>query len=93
MKAIYKETVIAESQQAQQLGNQYFFPPESIESKYFQLSETRRHAPGKGKASYFHIQVGPEKKRDAAWFYPHPEGDLASLRNYVTFGADIEIQN
>lgn len=92
MKAIWHDTIVAESRNTVKINDDQFFPPDSINSEFFQLSDTHTTAPGKGRASYFHIQVGENKKADAAWFYPHPEKELEPVRNYVTFGKDIELK-
>ena len=92
MKAIWNDTVIAESNETLEVeGNQYF-PPEAINSEFFQLSDTHSFCPWKGKASYFHLQVGDSKNADAAWFYPHPKPGAARIKNYVAFWKGVEVK-
>ncbi|MEG9329028.1 Nucleotidyltransferase [Salinimicrobium catena] len=93
MKAIWNNTILAESNNTKYLEDNHYFPPDSLNSEFFQLSDTHSTAPGKGKASYFHIQVGDHKNADAAWFYPHPEEVAKEIKNYVAFGKDVEIRN
>ena len=93
MKAIWHDTILAESSDTKFLDENHYFPPDSLNSEFFQLSDTHSTAPGKGKASYFHIQVEENKNRDAAWFYPHPEEGAQQIKNHVAFGNGVEIQN
>ena len=91
MKAIWKDTVLAESADTKIVEDNHYFPPESINSEFFQLSETHTLCPWKGKASYFHLQVGYEKNSDAAWFYPHPKEAAAEIKNHVAFWKGVKI--
>ena len=92
MKAIWNNTVIAESGNTVEVENNHYFPPDSIYSKFFQLSDTHTTCPWKGKASYFHLQVGEKKNPDAAWFYPHPKAEASKIKNHVAFGKDVKVE-
>lgn len=92
MKAIWNDTVIAESEDTIEVENNQYFPPEAIKSEFFQLSDTHSVCPWKGKASYFHLKVGDEKNADAAWFYPHPKPEAAQIKNYVAFWKGVEVK-
>lgn len=91
MKAIWHDTILAESNNTKVIEDLHFFPPDSLNSEFFQLSDTHSSS-DIGKASYFNIQVGDNKNPDAAWFYPHPEKDDQQIKNYVTFGKGVEIK-
>ncbi|MDX1751949.1 MAG: DUF427 domain-containing protein [Salinimicrobium sediminis] len=92
MKAIWNNTVIAESNNTIEVeGNQYF-PPEAINSEFFQLSDKHTVCSWKGRAFYFHLQVGEEKNADAAWFYPHPKAEAEKIKNYVAFWNGVEVK-
>ena len=92
MKAIWNNEILAESNETRVVENNHYFPPDSINSKFFQLSDSHTVCPWKGKASYFHIQVGDEKNSDAAWFYPHPKEAAAEIKNYIAFWNGVEIK-
>lgn len=92
MKAIWKNTVLAESDQTKQVEDLYYFPPDAINAEYFQQSDTHNTNPSLGRSSYFNIKVGEDQKKDAAWFYPHPNQSATEIKNFVTFGSEIEIQ-
>ena len=93
MKAIWQGTILAESNSTKLVEDNHYFPPDSLNSEFFQLSDMHSNAPGKGKASYFHVQVGDNKNPDAAWFYPHPKEDAQEIKNYVAFGKGVEVKN
>lgn len=93
MKAIWHDTILAESNNTKLIDDTHYFPPDSLNSEFFQLSDRHSTTPGKGKASYFHIQVGENKNTDAAWFYPHPEGDAQQIKNHIAFGQGVEVKH
>ena len=93
MKAVWKNTVVAESDDTKVVENNHYFPADSINSEFFQLSDTHTTCPWKGKASYFNIKVGDDLNPDAAWFYPHPKEAAAEIKNRVAFWNGVEIKN
>lgn len=92
MKAIWNGKIIAESNHTQEVENNHYFPPEAIHSQYFQPSNTKSYCPWKGRANYFHLQVGENKNPDAAWFYPHPSPEASGIKNYVAFWNGVKIE-
>jgi uncharacterized protein (DUF427 family) len=92
MKAIWNNTVVAESNQTIEVENNQYFPPDAINSEFFQLSDTHTVCPWKGRASYFHLKVGDEKNPDAAWFYPHPKPEASKIKDYVAFWKGVEVK-
>lgn len=93
MKAIWNNTVIAESDQTVEREQRHYFPPDAINSQYFQQSDTHNVSPSIGRASYFHILVNDNRMEDAAWFYPHPEAGAAEIKDHVTFSSDVKIED
>lgn len=92
MKAIWNNEVLAESNDTRVVEGNHYFPPDSINSMFFQLSDTHSVCPWKGRASYFHIKVGEEKNPDAAWFYPHPKEAAVEIKDHVAFWNGVEIK-
>jgi uncharacterized protein (DUF427 family) len=93
MKAIWNNTVLAESNNTKLLNDQHYFPPDSLNSEYFQLSDSHKVFPMEGRASYFHIEVNDQKNQDAAWFFPHPEEKALEIKNHVAFQNGVEIKD
>jgi len=71
-------------------GNQYF-PPDSINTEYFQQSETHSVCGWKGTASYYDIVVDGETNKDAAWFYPDCKPEAKNIEGYVAFWKGVKV--
>jgi len=48
-------------------------------------SQTRTRCADKGKARYFHVDVGGKRVEDAAWTYPAPEPGFGRLQDRICF--------
>ena len=87
MKAIYKGTVLAESDKTVVVEGNHYFPPKAIHREYFQDSPLHSTCPWKGEASYYHVVVNGETVRDAAWYYPQPKEAASNIKDHVAFYA------
>ena len=58
MKAIWNNTVIAESNETVKLEGNYYFPPGSVMTHFLRNSSTHTTCSWKGKASYYDIVDG-----------------------------------
>lgn len=92
MKAIWKNEIIAESNETIKVEGNFYFPPESVNRKFLKGSETHTVCPWKGTASYYNIEVGGEINKDAAWYYPVPSDMAAKIKNYVAFWKGVKIE-
>jgi uncharacterized protein (DUF427 family) len=91
MKATWKGKTLAESNDTIPIeGNQYF-PPDAINTEYFQPSETHTVCPWKGTASYYDIVVDGQTNGDAAWYYPETKPDAKEIEGYVAFWKGVEV--
>lgn len=91
MKAIWKGTLLAESNETIVIENNHYFPPNSINNEYFFGSDTHSTCPWKGEASYYDIKVNGELNADAAWFYPSAKDAAKNIENYVAFWKGVEV--
>lgn len=92
MKAIWNNTVIAESNKTINIeGNQYF-PADTIKKEFFKESDLHSTCPWKGEASYYHIVVEGKTNENAAWFYPETSQLAASIKGYVAFWRGVEVK-
>lgn len=85
MKAIWNDTVLAESSDTIVVEGNHYFPRESIVTDYFTDSAQRSTCHWKGEAHYYTIAVGGEQNEDAAWFYPDPHAAANNIKDYVAF--------
>lgn len=86
MKAIYKNKIIAESDETIKIeGNHYFSPDSITESVKLEDSPTLYTCPWKGVAQYHHLFVGDEKIEDGAWSYPNPKEAAKEIAGFLAF--------
>lgn len=92
MKAIWNNTVIAESNDTVVIENNHYFPAESIKKEFFKPSATHTNCPWKGMASYYTIAVDGQENVDAAWYYPETSDLAKSIKGYVAFWKGVTIE-
>ena len=85
MKAIWNETILAESNETIIIEGNHYFPEVSLNKEYFSKSETTSLCPWKGTASYYSITVNGKINNDAAWFYSTPKDAAKEIINHVAF--------
>ncbi len=91
MKAIWNNTILAESNDTVVLENNHYFAIESIDKTYFTASGTKTTCPWKGQASYYTIEVNGEKNPDAAWYYPAPKEAAKEIKDHVAFWRGVQV--
>lgn len=91
-KATWNGVVLAVSDKTIVVEGNHYFPPESIVDKYFKPSDTHTTCFWKGKACYYHIEVGGQINHDAAWYYPDPKEAAAEIKNYVAFWKGVQVE-
>jgi uncharacterized protein (DUF427 family) len=91
MKAIWNNTVIAESDDTKIVENNHYFPQESIKSEYFIDSSYKTRCAWKGEASYYNIKVNGKTNENAAWYYPQASHAAKPIENYVAFWKEIKV--
>jgi uncharacterized protein (DUF427 family) len=91
MKAVWKGTVIAESENTVVVESNHYFPRESIIEEFFEQSDTTTHCPWKGDASYLSVMVGDDKNADAAWYYPNPREAAKAITGMVAFWRGVVV--
>ena len=91
MKAMWKNKVLAESDETIVVEGNHYFPPDDIKREFFDASRLHTICPWKGEASYYDIVVDGEVNSDAAWFYPTPRTAAEPISNYVAFWRGVEV--
>lgn len=92
MKAIWNNTLIAESDDTVVVENNHYFPADSIKKGYFKSSDKHTFCPWKGKASYYTLEVDGEKNEDAAWYYPEPKEAAKNIKDKVAFWKGVTVE-
>ena len=91
MKALWKDRVLAESNATLIVEGNHYFPPDSINSEFFQESKTHTNCPWKGAASYYDIIVNGATNNDAAWYYANPTSAAIQIKDYVAFWRGVKV--
>nr|MBI1232664.1 DUF427 domain-containing protein [Cytophagales bacterium] len=92
MKAIWKNTIIAESQKTIKLEGNHYFPPDTIKDGYLKPSSSKSICPWKGEASYYTIEVNGELNKDAAWVYRNPKTEASEIKEHIAFWKGVKIE-
>lgn len=92
MRAIWQDTVIAESDQTIVIEGNHYFPPESLRREYLRDSTRHTVCPWKGTASYFDVVVDGEVNPAAAWYYPQPKPEAAEIGGRVAFWHGVTVR-
>ena len=64
-----------------------YIPARDVATRYLEPAIGTTFCEWKGFASYFHVVVGEEKARRAAWHYPKPNHRYPQLRDHIAFYA------
>jgi uncharacterized protein (DUF427 family) len=92
MKAIWRDAVLAESDDTIVIEGNHYFPPEAIRREHFQESSKHTTCPWKGEASYYDVIVEGQVNKDAAWYYPEPKPAAQEIANRVAFWRGVTVQ-
>ncbi len=99
MKAVYKDTVIAEAPKDELIyieGN-WYFPMSGVNQEYITKSDTQYTCPWKGDCQYYNVTVGGSTSEDAMFGYPTAKDSAIDrvkhdFRNHVAFWQDVSVK-
>lgn len=91
-KAIWKNTVLAESDQCVMVEGNHYFPLASVHREYLKPSDTHTVCPWKGKASYYTVEVNGERNPDAAWYYAEPSAAAREIKDHIAFWKGVRVE-
>lgn len=92
MKAIWKDTIIAESDDIVEVEGNAYFPMSALKREFLLPSSTHSNCPWKGLASYYSLKVGDAVNVDAAWYYPQPRSGAEAVAGRVAFWHGVEVR-
>lgn len=67
----------------------YYIPPEDIKMEYLIRTPQGSFCEWKGRAIYYTVVVGEKQVVNAAWSYPEPTPEFASIKDYLAFYAHL----
>ena len=92
MRAIWNDTVLAESDDTVVVEGNHYFPPDSLRSEHLAESDHTTVCPWKGTASYYHVTAGEARNENAAWVYRQPKEAAADIRDHVAFWKGVRVE-
>ena len=92
MKAIWNDTVIAQSDTTVVLEGNHYFPEGSLNPDYVTFSNHHTMCAWKGQASYYSLLVNGEMNTDAVWYYPNPKPEAEEIKGCVAFWKGVKIE-
>lgn len=91
MKAIWNNTVVAESDATVVVEGNHYFPADAIHRDYFEPSATTSVCGWKGTAHYYTLNVDGQRNSDAAWYYPEPKSAAAEIAGHIAFWRGVKV--
>ena len=91
MKAIWKDTLIAESTDTVVVDGNHYFPESSLQRQFVTFSNHKTTCPWKGQASYYSLIVNGEMNPDAVWYYADPKPEAAQIKGRVAFWKGVVV--
>jgi len=91
MKAIWNNTVIAESDDIVMVEGNHYFPESALKREYITFSNHKTTCGWKGQASYYSLNVNGEVNTDAVWYYAEPKPEAANIKGRVAFWKGVKV--
>jgi uncharacterized protein (DUF427 family) len=91
VKAIWNNTVIAQSDDTVVVEGNHYFPESSLKREYVTFSNHRTSCPWKGQAHYYSLLVNGDLNPDAVWYYPEPSEAAAQIKGRVAFWKGVQV--
>ena len=91
MRAIWNDTVLAESDDTVVVEGNHYFPRDALRDEHFVESDEHSWCPWKGEASYLTARVNGEELPGAAWYYPETKRRADHIRGRVAFWRGVRV--
>lgn len=91
MKAIWNNTIIAESNDTVVVENNHYFPLASVNKAYLQPSDTTSVCHWKGTANYYTLNINGKTNPDAVWYYAEPKEAAKQIKGRVAFWKGVTV--
>lgn len=91
MKAVWNDTVIAESNDIVTVEGNAYFPASSLDRSMITPSSHTSVCPWKGTAEYYSLNVGGKTNDNAVWYYAEPKAAAAEIKGRVAFWKGVKV--
>ena len=91
MEARWNGELIASSDDIVKLEGNAYFPADSLVTAHLRPSSHTSVCSWKGTARYYDLVVGEAINANAAWYYPEPKAEAASIKGRVAFWKGVQV--
>jgi uncharacterized protein (DUF427 family) len=91
-KATWQGQVLATSDKFEIVEGNVYFPPETVDKRFFKDSATTTVCGWKGIAHYYSLAIDGAENKDAAWYYPEPMAAASQIKDYVAFWRGVTVE-
>lgn len=91
MKAVWNDTVLAESDDIVNIEGRAYFPEASLKKDLFSSSDDTSVCAWKGTANYYNVTVNGEVNKNAAWYYAEPSEKAEAIRGRIAFWRGVQV--
>jgi uncharacterized protein (DUF427 family) len=91
MRAVWHDTVIAESDDTVVVEGNHYFPAESVRWDALEATDHSSVCPWKGTARYWSVVVDGARNENAAWSYPTPKPAAEQVTGRVAFWRGVQV--
>lgn len=92
-RAIWNNTVLAESDVVVVVGSAYYFPPEGVDFHFLHEADVSPTPGPMGVALYYDVVTPAETLARGAWSYRDALAEQQGVRDYVAFGQGVEVND
>jgi uncharacterized protein (DUF427 family) len=93
MRAIWNNTLIAESDDTVLVEGNHYFPESTLNRDVVTFSNHKSSCAWKGEASYYSLNVNGEMNLNAVWYYPNPKEGAEAVKGRVAFWNGVKIES
>ncbi len=93
MKAIWNDTILAESDDTIIVEGNHYFPIESIKKEFFEPSQLTTMCGWKGMANYYSVTVHGKTNKDCAWYYANPNDAAKKIKGHIAFWNGVTVKS
>lgn len=91
MRAVWNNTIIAQSPDTKVVEGNHYFPPGSVRMEYLRKSGNKYTCPWKGVCDYYAVVIDGTVNSDAAWVYEMPSPAAHEIAGYYAFYKGVKI--
>jgi uncharacterized protein (DUF427 family) len=93
MKAIWRDQVIADSEQTLEVGGYRYFPREAVRMDLLsKASKTPRDLECPHGVQFYDLDNGTGRSVRAAWSYEKPKPSMQKIDHWIGFWEDVQVR-